>query len=123
MDDVHAAIEARGNDQAWIHRLSRDEVRAQVESARGWEPEDAYSRHDATGPCGAPGRQFRFGVPQPHQLEFYGDGKAGLVFQHAVEALRTLGATGMAMPEERAPAPYDSMATGKIGPTPVDPPS
>jgi len=34
VDDVCAAIEARGDDHVWIHRLSRAEALAQVESAR-----------------------------------------------------------------------------------------
>ena len=33
MRDIHAAIEARGDDHVWIHRLSIDEILAQVEAS------------------------------------------------------------------------------------------
>lgn len=149
MRDVCAAMDARGDDHVWIHRLSLSEVLAQVEAAerrrakgntalplfgipfaikdnmdaaghpttagcpafryiaqstahvvfeqaRGWDPQDAYSRRDTTSVAAAALSQgFRFGIPQPRQLEFFGDAEAERLFKHSIETLRGLGGTPM----------------------------
>jgi allophanate hydrolase len=70
-----------------------------LEVAQGYDPRDAYSRRPSTGDGAAPWsgvtgsdtRGFRFGVPQPSDLEFYGDEQNLAMYAAAVEALRELG--------------------------------
>ena len=51
--------------------------------AKGSDPRDPYSRVQGTGDGAAPwsGGRFRFGVPAPSQLEFFGDQEAAGLFQ------------------------------------------
>ena len=62
-------------------------------AARGFDPEDAYSRAPRPGDGAAPwsGGAFSFGVPSVDQLEFFGDDAAAGLFAAAVAALETLG--------------------------------
>lgn len=57
----------------------------------GFDAEDPFSR--AAAPGARPGfpDAFRFGVPRPGQLEFFGDAEAARLFAEAVERLRVLG--------------------------------
>ncbi|MEJ2345855.1 MAG: allophanate hydrolase [Gammaproteobacteria bacterium] len=60
------------------------------DAAAGFDSSDPYSRTPAGGaPC--LGEQFRFGVPAPEQLEFFGNAEAARLFDAAVERLRELG--------------------------------
>jgi allophanate hydrolase len=55
---------------------------------------DAFARRDQVpqlGLAGIPERGFRFGVPAPGQLEFFGDSGYASLFGEAVERLRSLG--------------------------------
>ncbi len=64
-------------------------------AAKGSDPGDPYSRVPGTGDGAAPwvGGSFRFGVPAPNQLEFFGDQEAARLFGTAVERLEQLGGT------------------------------
>ena len=61
--------------------------------ARGFDRADPYSREPQTGSGAAPWlySDFRFGVPAPDQLEFFGDNEAARLYQAAVERLQKLG--------------------------------
>jgi allophanate hydrolase len=62
-------------------------------SARGFDPLDAYSRVARPGQGAAPwlDAPFRFGVPAADQLEFFGDDEAAQLYARAVEQLETIG--------------------------------
>ena len=63
------------------------------QAARGVDSEDAYSRSAGPGMDAAPwsGGPFRFGVPAPAQLEFFGDQAAAELFQKSVACLERMG--------------------------------
>jgi allophanate hydrolase len=62
-------------------------------AARGFDPDDAFSRAPFPGDDAAPwlGGPFRFGVPHPDQLEFFGDQDAAALFEAAVKRMESLG--------------------------------
>ena len=67
------------------------------QAVRGFDSLDPYSRAPAPGQDAAPwisavpGGPFRFGIPAPAQLEFFGDEDAAALYQRAIAALETLG--------------------------------
>ena len=65
-----------------------------LSAARGPDPKDAYSRVPHIGAEAAPwvaSATFRFGVPAPSMLEFYGDSYNSELYRNAVEKLVELG--------------------------------
>jgi allophanate hydrolase len=61
---------------------------------RGFDPEDPYSRHAPPARGRSPrraGGAFRFGIPKPDQLEFFGDAGYARCFQDACERFGPLG--------------------------------
>jgi allophanate hydrolase len=64
-------------------------------AAKGPDPSDPYSRVPGPGDGAAPwaGGSFRFGVPAPHQLEFFGDQESTGLYYAAVPRLEQLGGT------------------------------
>ncbi len=54
---------------------------------------DPYSRRFDAAAGAAPwvGSQFRFGIPDPHELEFFGDENAAVLYANAVERLESIG--------------------------------
>jgi allophanate hydrolase len=65
----------------------------------GFDAEDPYSRAAPSTAAPGPGfdaeHAFRFGVPEPEQLEFYGDDESRAAFERAVAALTELGGTAV----------------------------
>jgi len=61
--------------------------------ARGLDPADAFSREPRAGEGAAPWlySDFRFGVPSPEQLEFFGDQEAACLYNKAVEQVQKIG--------------------------------
>jgi allophanate hydrolase len=61
--------------------------------AQGFDVCDPFSRSLNPGAAAAPwlSGSFRFGVPAPSQLEFFGDKEAPQLFQEAVEKLEAIG--------------------------------
>ena len=61
--------------------------------ARGWDSADSFSREPRAGEGAAPWlySDFRFGVPSPDQLEFFGDGQTKQLYWDAVETLQKIG--------------------------------
>jgi allophanate hydrolase len=69
------------------------EAHAVLKAARGFDPDDSYSREPGAGADAAPwlGSAFRFGVPSADQLEFFGDSEAATLYGAASEKLQSLG--------------------------------
>src|SRR5947207_11122936 len=61
-------------------------------AARGFDPEDGFSRAPGPGEGAAPwaAGSFCFGVPAPDQLEFFGDAAAAALYATAVERLERI---------------------------------
>jgi allophanate hydrolase len=59
----------------------------------GFDAKDSYSRTATPGEGATPwtASTFRFGVPTPESLEFFGDDEARQAFAHAVDVLEGLG--------------------------------
>jgi allophanate hydrolase len=62
-------------------------------AAKGFDSGDPFSRTPRPGEDSAPwlNTPFRFGVPPPEQLEFFGDEEASTLYQEAVRKLKNLG--------------------------------
>ncbi|SNT35352.1 allophanate hydrolase [Granulicella rosea] len=63
-------------------------------AAGGYDEKDPYSRQPGVGAGASPwaaAPSFRFGVPSPEALEFFGDEQNPALYQAAVEALTKLG--------------------------------
>ncbi|MFZ3321878.1 MAG: allophanate hydrolase, partial [Usitatibacter sp.] len=67
---------------------------------RGADPDDPYSREAPSVPR-VVGPAFRFGLPRPSQLEFFGDRDAERQFDSAVSRMRDIG--GIAVQIDLAP--------------------
>lgn len=81
----------RSLDCVSIFALTCDDAHCVFKAASGFDVSDPYSRPfaDAAAPWLA--GSFRFGVPKPDQLEFFGDDAANVLYQEAVRALESLG--------------------------------
>lgn len=94
----------RSLDCVSIFALTVDDASAIAEVAKGFDPDDPYSRPAASDCRFAPGlppTTFRFGVPSGDDLVFFGDTKAEQAFAHAVAGLEQWG--GRAVPIDFAP--------------------
>ncbi|HEX7157632.1 MAG TPA: allophanate hydrolase, partial [Edaphobacter sp.] len=63
-------------------------------TAKGYDANDPYSRAPRSGGGASPwagAESFRFGVPAPEALEFFGDEHNPKMYQDAVEALKAAG--------------------------------
>ena len=62
-------------------------------AARGFDPNDSYSRAPRPGEGAAPwaAGRFRFGVPSPGRLEFFGDEQALELYARALASLERIG--------------------------------
>jgi allophanate hydrolase len=85
----------RSLDCVSIFAANSSDARIVWDAAKGSDPRDPYSRVPGTGDGAAPwaGGSFRFGVPAPHQLEFFGDQESAGLFAAAVARLEQLGGT------------------------------
>ena len=68
--------------------------------AAGFDALDPYSRREAAGRSPLPS-EFRFGVPTPEHLQFFGDAEATALFRSAVRRLAAVG--GSPVPTDIAP--------------------
>jgi allophanate hydrolase len=84
----------RSLDCVSIFALTGSDAAAVLAVAGAYDPGDAFSRRAPEGfsvaPEAAPSA-FRFGVPRPGQLEFFGNGDAAALFDKAVARLERLG--------------------------------
>jgi allophanate hydrolase len=81
----------RSLDCVSVFALTFDDASRVVRACQAFDPDDAYAR-DA--PVSVPlfnPRAFRFGVPHPDQLEFFGNQEAAALFEDSVERLCALG--------------------------------
>jgi allophanate hydrolase len=81
----------RSLDCVSIFALTAEDAAAVLNVAEGYDAEDTYSRsmgHQALA-------GLRFGVPRPHQLEFFGDAEYQRLFETAVGRLQALGGTAV----------------------------
>ena len=78
-------------DAVSIFALTADDAAAVAAIAQGYDQEDAYSRMALETPRPNFNPRFRFGVPQPEQLEFFGNADAKALFARSVERLKALG--------------------------------
>jgi len=86
----------RSLDAVSIFALTADDARQVFAVARGYDPQDPYSRRpQAHGRGYATGDTFRFGVPRSGQLEFFGDSINPGLFRAAVQRLEALGGTAV----------------------------
>jgi allophanate hydrolase len=83
----------RSLDTISIFALTADDARCVLQVAAAFDAADPFSR--ATEPCGADfaARAFRFGVPRPSDLRFFGNDAYERLFGAAVARLETLGGT------------------------------
>ncbi len=79
----------RSIDCVSIFALTAADAARVLESASGFDAEDAYSRAAQERPIGG----ARIGVPRASQLEFFGDRGYAAAFARALEHLAALGAT------------------------------
>jgi allophanate hydrolase len=68
------------------------EAKRVLDCAAGFDPGDAYSRPAAQTKAWPP-TVFRFGVPAPELLDFFGDDSSPALFEDAAAALEQLGGT------------------------------
>ena len=84
----------RSLDCISIFALTIADTAAVLGVAGVFDPDDAFSRDAPAGYAPTPIRtppDFRFGVPNPEQLEFFGNTAAAALFDVAVERLARLG--------------------------------
>ena len=83
----------RSLDCVSIFTLTCDDAQTVWTVARGYDPEDSYSRAARPGEAAAPWveRDFTFGVPPASQLEFFGDTAAAALYADALLRLEALG--------------------------------
>jgi allophanate hydrolase len=69
------------------------EANAVWRAAKGFDPGDPFSRTPRPGEDAAPwlNAPFRFGVPHPEQLEFFGDEEAEALYGEAMKKVQGLG--------------------------------
>lgn len=85
----------RSLDCVSIFAANCSDAQAVWNAAKGADLRDPYSRTPGPGGVAAPwaGGSFSFGVPAPHQLEFFGDDESARLFGAEVERLEQLGGT------------------------------
>ncbi len=85
----------RSLDCVSLFALTTDDADAVLEQAAVFDPADDYARHNPytnnRRHYGLPAGSFRFGVPQPAQLNFFGDNSAQALYQASVQKLIALG--------------------------------
>jgi allophanate hydrolase len=83
----------RSLDCVSIFALNCDDAQTIWTVARGFDPEDAYSRAPRPGDESAAwaAGEFTFGVPPANQLEFFGDQDAAALYAEALTQLEAVG--------------------------------
>ncbi len=85
----------RSLDTVSVFALTADDAQAVLAAAAVFDGTDAYSRPAAPfGPDFSTG-PFRFGVPRPQDLEFFGNAAAAELFAASVARLQALGGTAV----------------------------
>lgn len=66
-----------------------------LQSTQGFDAGDAYSRHAPMNVMKNLGERFKFGVPRPEQLAFFGNPETPQLFQQAIRKLESIGGTAV----------------------------
>jgi allophanate hydrolase len=80
----------RSLDCISIFGLTVGDTQAVLDVAQGFDRDDPYSRAAPASARGI-GARFRFGVPRPAELEFFGDREAARLYDAALGKLEALG--------------------------------
>lgn len=82
----------RSLDCVSIFALTVDDAQTVLQACARFDPQDAYARPAPPGwdACAPPG-PFRFGLPQPHQRQFFGDTAGEARFAEAIQTLEASG--------------------------------
>ncbi len=74
-----------------IFALTAEDAAQVLESAQGFDEEDAYSRKAIIRLSALSGKSFSFGVPKPEQLSFFNNNETPVLFKQAIQQLESLG--------------------------------
>jgi len=89
---THGVVPAcRTLDCVSIFALTTQDAATVLESAQGFDAEDAYSRPAPMNTMPNLGNHFVFGVPKPEQLEFFGNLETPQLFQRAIKKIESIG--------------------------------
>jgi len=78
-------------DTVSIFALTAADAQRVLAVCAKFDPADAYARPAPDFPYDFDTQAFRFGVPRPEQLEFFGNTEAERLFEESVERLEVLG--------------------------------
>ena len=81
----------RSLDCVSIFALSCDDAARIKQGCETFDAADAYARPAPVGTLRFNDSQFRFGVPQRDQLQFFGNADAEALFQQSIDRLQSLG--------------------------------
>lgn len=89
---THGVVPAcRTLDCVSIFALTAQDAASVLESAQGFDEEDAYSRKAVTSVSKKLNKNFTFGVPRQDQLAFFGNPESPELFQQAIKKLESIG--------------------------------
>ncbi len=74
-----------------IFALTAEDAAQELESAQGFDEEDAYSRKAVAEVLTIAEKGFTFGVPRQDQLAFFNNNETPELFKQAIEQLKALG--------------------------------
>lgn len=83
----------RSLDTVSIFALTVPDAERVLAATAAFDPQDAYARPRALITHGLDPERFRFGVPRPDQLQFFGNAQAEHLFHAALARLESLGGT------------------------------
>ncbi|MDP1523676.1 allophanate hydrolase [Methylotenera sp.] len=74
-----------------IFAKSSDDALLVLQSAQGFDADDAYSRQTPANLMSNLGNHFIFGVPKSEQLAFFGNSETPILFKQAIDKLEKIG--------------------------------
>ncbi|MDO9394005.1 allophanate hydrolase [Methylotenera sp.] len=74
-----------------IFAKSSDDALLVLQSAQGFDADDAYSRQTPANVMSNLGNHFIFGVPKPEQLAFFGNSETPILFKQAIQKIEKIG--------------------------------
>ena len=83
----------RSLDCVSIFALSADDARDVLAAAKGFDPQDPFSRKESSVPLPARVENTRFGAPRPADLEFFGNKEGERLFRAMLDRIAGLGGT------------------------------
>ncbi len=81
----------RSLDCVSVFALNCADARRVLECCGGFDAQDPFARPEPIALPGFNPQRFRFGVPRPEQLEFFGNKQTGALFEQALQRLQSLG--------------------------------